>query len=98
MKSRIITSVRALALFALFVLFGPLVLADEKGDPSEKAGWSKLPAGPKARYAFQTVWDSHKQRILLFGGETNPQFEIWDTLWSFSPEKTKWTELRQEGK
>jgi hypothetical protein len=98
MKSRIITSVRALALFALFVLFGPLVLADEKGDPSEKAGWSKLPAGPKARYAFQTVWDSHKQRILLFGGETNPEFKIWDALWSFSPEKGEWTELKPEGK
>lgn len=74
--------------------------------PASRAG--QVPLGSRhlvlayhlreARYAYQTVWDSHKQRILLFGGETNPEFEIWDSLGSFSPAKGKWTELKPEGK
>jgi hypothetical protein len=60
--------------------------------------WEKLPRGPKARYALQTVWDSHKKRVLLFGGESNPQFKFWDDLWAFTPAKGKWVELKPEGK
>lgn len=98
MTFHFLSSPFVLAVFALFVLRVPSAPTDDKDSPSETARWSKLAAGPKARYAYQTVWDSHKQRILLFGGETNPKFEIWDTLWSFSPEKGKWTELKSEGK
>jgi hypothetical protein len=36
--------------------------------------------------------------MLLFGGESNPDFVFWDDLWAFSPEKGKWTELKPEGK
>ncbi len=87
----------ALVLIAPFFLHRSSAGTDERDTPAEKVGWSKLPAGPKARYAYQSVWDSHKQRILLFGGETNPEFKFWDTLWSFSPESAKWTELKPEG-
>jgi hypothetical protein len=68
--------------------------------PEVKAapGWEKLATGPKERYALQTVWDSHKKRLLLFGGESNPKFYMWDDLWAFSPETGKWTELKPEGK
>ena len=98
MTTPVLSSALPLTIFALFVLCVPSAPTDEKDAPVEKTRWSKLAAGPKARYAFQTVWDSHKQRILLFGGETNPKFEIWDTLWSFSPEKGKWSELKPEQK
>src|SRR5437660_11903038 len=65
---------------------------------TDKSAWEKLAAGTKARYALEIVWDSHKKRVLLFGGESNPKFEIFDDLWAYSPDKSSWTELKPEGK
>jgi hypothetical protein len=72
--------------------------AADKDALADKPGWEKLAAGPKARYALPIVWDAHKKRVLLFGGESNPDFKFWDDLWAFSPEKGEWAELKPEGK
>ena len=99
MNFRLLSCLLALAAAGLIANHLPsgarAVAADKEAD---KPGWEKLAAGPKARYALPIVWDSHKKRVLAFGGESNPEFKIWGDLWAYSPEKGTWTELKPEGK
>jgi N-acetylneuraminic acid mutarotase len=89
---------RAVCWFLVLLPIAPRGAATRDNDTSgEASAWQKLPAGPKARYALQMVWDSHKKRVLLFGGESNPEFKIFDDLWAYSPAKSAWTELKPQG-
>jgi N-acetylneuraminic acid mutarotase len=73
-----------------------------KKPPASK--WRKIDGGPGPRYALQSVWDSRKNRLLIFGGETNlvkndkPAGSVFhDDVWAFDPKTGTWTELRIAG-
>jgi N-acetylneuraminic acid mutarotase len=96
--------VRSVALplwLAAALLTGPAALRadDRPADGGPTFGtWGKKAAGPGKRYANQIVWDSHKKRVLLFGGETNPQFALHGDLWAYTPKTDRWQELKPKGK
>jgi hypothetical protein len=60
--------------------------------PTSRAERSS-PPDPR-RYALQANRCGHKQRVLLFDGESNPEFKFWGDLWAFSSERGTWAELR----
>jgi hypothetical protein len=63
-------------------------------------GWSKLAptTAPSARFDSAMVWDSQRNRAVLFGGmEGGPDGNPEQDTWEWDPARSTWTERTAEG-
>lgn len=60
--------------------------------------WSTLPAGPTARWGHSAVYDTVRNRLLLFGGNVNG-FQTGNDVWqlTLTPGAEAWTQLSPAG-
>ncbi len=64
-----------------------------------QAEWAEHAAeGPSPRYSHNAVWDAKEQRMIVFGGETNPEMKMFGELWAYGPEQDAWTQIESKGK
>lgn len=90
------------------LIYGGNFQSDDGTKREYKDVWSYRPAsgewtrlhdgsgGPIHRVRTQVVWDTHTNRMLLFGGWKFPHLpgpKIEDDLWAYDPASDAWTEL-----